>query len=153
MYDELIRKLRELASIPAHCENVDSCDGCSKEDICLRFTNERIIETASEAADAIESTSKAYQMMAEAYEAEVTKPKWIPVTERLPEICERDVNGNITFSEMVWSCIDCGDGFYWQQTDQYTTNCGGGWLSEVPEDGFTPKVVAWMPLPEPYEVK
>lgn len=85
MYDEQIRKLREIASIPTHCENVESCDGCSKEDICLRFTNERIIETASEAADAIESTSKAYQMMAEAYEAEVTKQNWIPVTERLPE--------------------------------------------------------------------
>ena len=36
-------------------------------------------------ADAIESTRKAYQMMAEAYEAEVTKSRWIPVTERLPE--------------------------------------------------------------------
>ena len=76
--------------------------------------------------------------------------KWISVTEKLPEICERDINGNITFSGRVWSCTDFGDGFYWQQIDQYTTNCGGKWLSEVPEDdGFTPKVVAWMPLPEP----
>ena len=38
-----------------------------------------------EAADAIESTNKAYQMISEAYEAEVTKQDWIPVTERLPE--------------------------------------------------------------------
>ena len=54
MYDELIKRLKELASIPKHCENVADCDQCSKEDICLSFTNERIIETATKAADAIE---------------------------------------------------------------------------------------------------
>ena len=52
--DELIKRLRELASITEHCENIESCDGCSKEDICLSFTNKRIIEVATQAADAIE---------------------------------------------------------------------------------------------------
>ena len=113
------------------------------------------VDEAIEALRKLQRTSRGlshYDCLNKAIKA-LQATRWIPVTERLPEICERDVNGNITFSEKVWSCIDCGDGFYWQQTDQYTTNCGGGWMSEVPEDGFTPKVVAWMPLPEPYEVK
>lgn len=60
--DELVKRLRELASIPEHCENVADCDECSKEAICLSFTNKRIIEVATQAADAIE---------------ELSKPKWI----------------------------------------------------------------------------
>ncbi len=52
--EELIKLLRELASIPEHCENVADCAKCTKEDICLSFTNKRIIEVATQAADAIE---------------------------------------------------------------------------------------------------
>lgn len=138
MYDELIRKLRELASIPAHCETVDSCDGCSKEDICLRFTNERIIETASEAADAIESTSKAYQMMAEAYEAEVTKPKWIPVTERLPET---GVDVLVMFPQnMAVASRDMGE---------WVVNSGDGWCTDVNLSDDEKEPTHWMPLPQP----
>ena len=54
MYDELVKRLKELASIPEHCENVADCDECSKEEICLSYTNKRIIEVATQAADAIE---------------------------------------------------------------------------------------------------
>ena len=53
IYEELEKRLREFASIPEHCENVADCDECSKEAICLSFTNERIIEVATQAADAI----------------------------------------------------------------------------------------------------
>ena len=67
MYDELIETLRET-----------SIDFGESDHISVMMI---------EAANAIENTSKAYQMMAEAYEAEVTKHLWIPVTERLPEIC------------------------------------------------------------------
>ena len=63
MYEELVKALRD-------------------DNACLS------IKTAHEAADAIENISKAYQMMAEAYEAEVTKQDWISVTERLPKIGE-----------------------------------------------------------------
>jgi hypothetical protein len=38
-----------------------------------------------EAADAIEELKKFYQIMADAYETEVTKERWIPVTEELPK--------------------------------------------------------------------
>lgn len=131
MYEELIKQMRSVY------QEID-CPDCPLAKDCMKLQG---VCAFTRAADAIEKLTDNHV------------GKWIPVTERLPEICERDVNGNITFSEKVWSCIDCGDGFYWQQTDQYTTNCGGGWMSEVPEDGFTPKVVAWMPLPEPYEVK
>lgn len=40
MYDELAKRLRELASIPEHCENVESCDGCSKEDMLAEALKE-----------------------------------------------------------------------------------------------------------------
>ena len=82
MYDELIQRLRNAA----------------------QWADKGLVITPSvclEAADAIENTSKAYQMMAEAYEAEVTKSNWIPVTERLPE-CEWGAEvGNIEW-------ISCG---------------------------------------------
>ena len=58
MYKELVKRLREFASIPEHCENVDNCDECSKEDICLSFTNKQIIEVSTQAADVIEQLEK-----------------------------------------------------------------------------------------------
>lgn len=69
MYDELIKALHEGAEFLE----------CSTPGIKNSFA-----KMCQNAADAIEGLSKAYQMMAEAYEAEVTKPRWIPVTERLP---------------------------------------------------------------------
>lgn len=114
------------------------------------------VDEAIEALRKLQRTSSGlshYDCLNKAIEA-LQATRWIPVTERLPEICERDVNGNITFSEKVWVCQKYGDGFVWQTTDQYTTNNGGGWLSEIPFDDPTEccKVIAWMPLPEPYEV-
>ena len=80
------------------------------------------------------------------------KARWIPVSKRLPEICEKDCRGNITFSEAVLSTQIYGDGYAHVGIDQYTTNNGGGWLSEVPFDNPDEccKVIAWMPLPQPY---
>ena len=51
----------------------------------LRTDHDKYFARDMEAADAIESLSKAYQMMAEAFESEVTKQKWISVTDRFPE--------------------------------------------------------------------
>ena len=83
------------------------------------------------------------------------EPSWIPCSERLPEICEKDCRGNITFSEAVLSTQIYGDGYAYVGIDQYTTNNGGGWLMEVPFDNPEEccKVIAWMPLPEPYKAE
>lgn len=96
-------------------------------------------DTLDEAADAIENTSKAYQMMAEAYEAEVTKPQWIPVTERLPEekrasyLC---LTGGHCH-EVRWTNNRYGLG----ESDRW------GWsIFDIPQYS---KVTHWMPLPEP----
>lgn len=87
-------------------------------------------ETLDQAADAIKNTSKAYEMMAEAYEAEVAKSYWIPVTERLPkENGEYLVSGN----DKVWVC------------EFMILGNVGGWCNSV----RNPCVKYWMPLPEP----
>ena len=112
MYDELVKRLRE-------------------------HNGWALNETLDEAADAIEATSKAYQMMAEAYEAEVTKPRWIPVTERLPEEAGK--------------YLVCGR---WRGKPAETWVCElivlgkiRGWANEA----RNPVVTNWMPLPMPPE--
>jgi hypothetical protein len=110
MYEELIKRLRLQADVEKF------------------YSGEPMLY--DQAADAIENTSKAYQMMAEAYEAEVTKPRWIPVTERLP-------NGNgeylVSGKDKVWLCefMIIGD--------------VGGWCNSA----RNPCVKYWMQLPEP----
>ena len=81
--------------------------------------------------------------------------RWIPVTERLPEICEKDCHGDITFSKTVFTTQIYGNGYMYVGIDKYTANNGGGWLSEVPFDNPDEccKVIAWMPLPEPYKAE
>ena len=138
MYDELVKRLREFASIPEHCENVASCDQCSKESICLSFTNKRIIEVATQAADAIE---------------ELQQPKWIPVTERLPEDGSlvgkliADSDGNIRIaSQCAEITLSGGKTVYTDLIDL---------VSLLAEDTPTTEwedcthITHWMPLPEP----
>ena len=131
MYDELVKRLREFASIPEHCENVASCDKCSKERICLSFTNKRIIEVATQAADAIEelvaTVGTAYNELAN---NEANKPRWIPVTERLPEISTWVLTYRPTL-EAIWPAF---------------LTSAGDWIDE---DGIPPEITHWMPLPEP----
>jgi len=81
-----------------------------------------------------------------AIKALLQEPKWIPVKEKLPEIQD-----GMLRSDIVWSCQKYGDGYMWQSTDQCTSD--GTWISEVPFDDPRErcKVVAWMPLPEPYQ--
>lgn len=68
------------------------------------------------------------------------EPKWIPVSERLPEY-GREV-------------LTCNDGGYieiqsCESTYTYWENQFGDW-SAIDEDLWD-EVVAWMPLPEPYK--
>ena len=70
--------------------------------------------------------------------------RWIPCSERLPE--EGDYK----------SCIECLDGAVWYFTENGTMGIGYYYEStkewsttdDLKTDG---KVVAWMPLPEPYQ--
>ena len=120
MYEDLISSLRLCRQI---LHEDDKCiefvdGGCEKFPVCAYQLMEK-------AADAIESTSKAYQMMSEAYEAEVTKQVWIPVTERLPE-----KNG----SYLVY--------IYGEVTEM---NCWHGKWHRLGD--YTKAVTHWMPLP------
>lgn len=94
-------------------------------------------------------------LMAEGEVYDIDYSPWIPVSERLPEICEKDCHGNITFSETVLTTQIYGNGYVHVGIDKYTTNNGGVWLGEVPFDNPEEccKVIAWMPLPEPYKVE
>ena len=68
MYDELVKRLRDLQSITEHCGE-QSCGECEIRELCDKYDNKTLNGTYKEAADAIE---------------ELSKPRWIPVTERLP---------------------------------------------------------------------
>lgn len=140
MHDELIKRLRELASIPAHCENVADCDGCTMEDICLSFTNERIIETATQAVDAIEELQGQIDGWIELERKALLKsvPKWIPVEERLPE----------TMHEYVLCCGEKGGQFVGWVAEGMIRN---GKARAFQHGGKGRYFTHWMPLPEPPE--
>lgn len=155
MYEELISRLKNLATLEV--KNGESVLHVTAE------ATAAIREIAQEAADAIENTSKAYQMMAEAYEAEVAKQGWISVTERLPE------DGQIVLC--YWYNIHCAT------RDNYTAmrfrkgrtaeqlvsvksyNSSDQWGNNLrpycwddphgPLSLFGQDVSHWMPLPEP----
>lgn len=73
----------------------------------------------------------------------VLTPNWIPTSERQPKengnylafYCTNDGTANLEFM-MVDHC-----------------NAGGGWLHEKNGKKAYTKVIAWMPLPEPYKEK
>lgn len=68
------------------------------------------------------------------------KGKWIPVSERLPEIVKDGL------SEWVLVTIKGVD----KTVTMYDRICHGEWLTEC-FDGE--KVLAWQPLPEPYKAE
>lgn len=68
--------------------------------------------------------------------AELTKPKWIPCSERLPDKPEHGENGYIVQRKRVAEPFSA----YWN---------GERWTNE--DDSVIDKVIAWMPLPEPYK--
>lgn len=121
MYEELLIGLR------GHAKRLGCDDRCPCYDAKNRGYATCSEELAEKAADAIENTSKAYQMMAEAYEADVTKQDWIPVTERCPE--------------------NSGDYLVFDDCRNLYVNEWHYLLKKWQYDDS--RVTHWMPLPEP----
>lgn len=127
MYDELVKRLRDLAG-----EQM--------------FDFER--QPYLQAADAIEELSHDYEKLAEDFNGAVellhkkSKPSWIPVTERVPDN-RRDVQITAFWHDAWRTMYGYYDGAYWhlytsthiEVTDVYVI----GWMEKP-----TP-----MPLPEP----
>lgn len=123
MYDELVKRLKNCATQAAPCLTCDMTDDGS------------CIETLmKQAADAIEELSRDLDSMNEANIALYgALPKWIPVTERLPE---KD-------GAFITAYSKGGVSQNWYMTFHHG---GGKWYQNSEDTG---EVTHWMPLPEP----
>ena len=89
------------------------------------------------------------------------EPKWIPVSERLPKsrtyclftVFEHDSELEATTIETVYGCFDdYGERRYWSWEDEFGECCiEGEEQLDGDHDEIIEKVLAWMPLPEPYK--
>ena len=73
------------------------------------------------------------------------EPRWIPVTERLPDINDH-YNSDVCL-------VYCDNGVYTFAVLKENIFGQVGWICEGEDDypGAVGTVVAWMPLPEPYK--
>lgn len=123
MYDELVNRLRLAKAVLSR--------------------NKDLIALLSDAADAIEELSMklhgdeaAISGMKREIERMVVsgnKPRWIPVTERLPE----------TDDEVVVAFKNSEDGEWWYRIDNFVD---GAFCYNT---AFNRNIEYWMPLPEP----
>ena len=89
------------------------------------------------------------------------EPKWIPVSERLPKsrtyclftVFEHDSELEATTIETVYGRFDdYGERRYWSWEDEFGECCiEGEEQLDGDHDEIIEKVLAWMPLPEPYK--
>ena len=145
MYDELVRCLREHAK-PWNC-----ADNCICRDAVKRGYGSCSDELAKLAADAIEelqsdnaalngTVSNLIQQI-----EELSKPRWIPVKERLP------IGGDDSGAVCENACLMMDDG---------TVSCG--WMNGITKKVYylnarddvvikapITRVTHWMPLPQP----
>ena len=129
MYDETIKSLRQCAE--------GSCAGC-KNDL-VQIGCRGLLQ--HEAADAIEELSKQFDNMNEANIAlHGALPKWIPVTEQLPEHEYGESTSVLTvdlYGVMRVMYFDGGN-WCWPSGEALTT------MRVAP-------ITHWMPLPQPPE--
>ena len=122
MYEDLIKELRYLEKVYRICGN----------------TSTKEYKLATDAADAIEELqSLLYLMKSNADWLSEKIPKWIPATERLPElheevlVCTEDYGE----TELGFATVAVYD--------------GSGWLECWERKQYLNYVTHWMPLPEP----
>lgn len=90
---------------------------------------------SQQAADAIEElmlTAESYKRSMEAWADEAASPKWIPVTERLPE----DRHDVLVYAGVMFPYITVG--YY-----------DGLWKFSFNDEEIAGSADYWMPLPEP----
>ena len=134
MYDDLVKKIRHCATDPMHCL---SC-GEDKDGRCFK----RLMTQAADAIEQLSNAGSAYgrgwTLGYDAGRAE-SKPRWIPVTERLPEkmqyVLVRYQNNDMAVAS--WFGGDEHIRFWRAMTDE-------GWCADCDTEP-----THWMPLPEP----
>ena len=144
MYDDLVERLRYCAVSDNQCLECKyrggSPDGSK---MCLDLLMEDATNAIEEMSMRLHSDEAAIAGMKREIERMVIagKPRWIPVTERLPESFGDDV--------LVTDGEGCAVG-YWRPDAQAWDSTDFGWLenrSEPPCGIHT--VTHWMPLTEP----
>lgn len=133
-YDELIKWLRYCASDGIICEAYNDCpfyDKAEEETHDYRC-DERMTRQAANAIEELQEDNAALNGTVSnliGQIEELSKPKWIPVTERLPSENDRYLTVSIEpwFGTTVVDIVRFG---------------GGKWMTEA-------TVTYWMPLPPP----
>lgn len=163
MYDELVKSLRCCFGLEEPA--VTDCENCMMKNKREEYNYEGCCDALGvAAADAIEELATNYDAATDImkhqteYIEELERerdsaneaatalygalPKWIPVTERLPE---KEL-------EIYWICTDSG----YQCECRWTNNMYGlgesdRWRWHIMDKPQYQKVVAWRELPDPYE--
>ena len=156
MYDELLRCLR------GHSQKMGCTDNCICEDTYKRGFATCSEELAKLAADAIEELSMklhgdeaAIAGMKREIERMVvaSKPRWIPVTERLPDKdCKYlTVNLPCNIEPIIQVCCYAKDLYKVDKYDFCDKKQKHGFYQYDGEWGFfeVSGITHWMPLPEP----
>ena len=124
-YTELVKALRNCGDT-----TIDGCVGCAYEEPQM-LCNQHLM---SKAADAIEQLSKQHEVQAQNIIALLNeKPRWIPVTERLPEK---------SGSYLAAMNGETGEVYYRHRSHR--------WLEPLERwEDWTRFVSHWMAMPEP----